>query len=81
MNRAQRRQREKVTQRLREHIATHGIESFLNQMFGPGGWQYDAREQLWIVPDAAYTGPGRRYYCVRANGDWFGAQFDDEQMQ
>lgn len=81
MNRAQRRQREKITRRLRAHIATHGIEWFLDNTFGSGRWQYDAREELWIVPDTAYSGPGRRYYCVRANGDWFGAQLDDGQMQ
>lgn len=81
MNRAQRRQREKITQRLRDHIAAHGIESFLDKLFGPGRWQYDPHEKLWIAPDTAYDGPGRRYYCVRANGDWFHAQLDDGRMQ
>lgn len=81
MNRAQRRQREKIAQRLREGIATHGIESFLDRLFGPGNWQYDAQEQLWIVPDRQHTGPGREYFCVRANGDWFKARLDGERMQ
>lgn len=77
MNRAQRRQREKVTQRLRAHIATHGIEWFLDRLFGPGSWRYDAEEHLWIVPDRQHAGPGRSYYCVRADGDWFKAQLDE----
>lgn len=81
MNRAQRRQHEKIAQRLRESIATHGIEAFLDKTFGPGCWQYDAREHLWIVPDRQYTGPGRSYYCVRANGDWFKARLDGERVQ
>ena len=53
----------------------------LDKMFGPGSWRYDAREQLWIVPDAKDTGPGRAYYCVRANGDWFKARLDAEHTQ
>ena len=72
MNRAQRRQRDNLTRQLR---------AMLDKMFGPGSWRYDAREQLWIVPDAKDTGPGRTYYCVRANGDWFKARLDAEHTQ
>lgn len=81
MNRAQRRQRDNLTRQLRAHIAEHGIETMLDKMFGPGSWRYDAREKLWIVPDAKDTGPGRTYYCVRANGDWFKARLDAEHTQ
>ena len=81
MNRAQRRQRDNLTRQLRAHIAEHGIEAMLDKMFGPGSWRYDAREQLWIVPDAKDTGPGRAYYCVRANGDWFKARLVAEHTQ
>ena len=48
MNRTQRRQRERITQKLRAHIAKHGIEPFLDQLFGPGTWSYDAQEHLWV---------------------------------
>jgi len=81
MNRAQRRQREKVTQQLRARIATHGIEWFLDSLFGPGSWRYDADEQLWVVPDRDYAGPGREYFCVRANGEWFKARLGEEHTQ
>lgn len=81
MNRTQRRQRERITQKLRAHIAKHGIEPFLDQLFGPGTWSYDAEEHLWIVPDTKDTGPGRSYYCVRENGDWFKARLGREDTQ
>ena len=81
MTRSQRRQRDRMTQRLRAQIAAHGIESMLDRMFGPGSWRYDIREQLWIVPDSQHTGPGRSYYCVRANGDWFKARLDAGHTQ
>lgn len=81
MNRAQRRQRERMTQQLRANIAKHGIEPMLDKMFGPGTWRYDADEKLWIVPDTKDAGPGRAYYCVRANGDWFKARLGGEHTQ
>lgn len=81
MNRNERRQRQRLTRRLRTAIAHDGIEPMLDQMFGPGSWRYDAREGLWIVPDRAYSGPGRAYYCVRANGDWFKAHIGVERAQ
>lgn len=70
-----------MTQQLRANIAKHGIEPMLDKIFGPGSWRYDAHEHLWIVPDTKYTGPGRSYYCVRANGDWFKARLDGEHTQ
>lgn len=81
MNRQQRRERERMTQQLRAHIARHGIEPVLDKMFGTGSWRYDADEELWIVPDTQHVGPGRSYYCVRANGDWFKARLDGEHTQ
>lgn len=81
MNRRQRREREHMTRQLRAHIARHGIEHVLDKMFGPGSWRYDADEELWIVPDTQHVGPGRYYYCVRANGDWFKARLDGEHTQ
>lgn len=81
MNRQQRRERERMARQLRAHITRHGIEPVLDRMFGPGSWRYDADEELWIVPDTQHTGPGRSYYCVRANGDWFKARLDGEHTQ
>ncbi|MHA6863537.1 hypothetical protein [Ralstonia pseudosolanacearum] len=81
MDRTERRQRERMTQQLRAAIAQHGVEPMLDKLFGPGSWRYDAREGLWIVPDTQYVGPGRAYYCVRANGDWFKAQVGEEITQ
>ncbi len=81
MNRTQRRQREQMTRQLRAHIAKHGIEPMLDQMFGPGSWRYDANEHLWIVPDTQDAGPGRAYFCIRANGDWFKARLGVEHTQ
>jgi hypothetical protein len=81
LNRHQRRQREQVLRTLKVRIAKHGIEPMLDKIFGPGTWRYDAQEQLWIVPDSKDPGPGRAYYCVRANGDWFKARLDREHTQ
>lgn len=81
INRSQRRQHKRMTQQLRACIAKHGIEPMLDKLFGPGSWRYDADEQLWIVPDTKDSGPGRVYYCVRANGDWFKARLDGAHTQ
>lgn len=81
MNRQKRRERERMTRQLRAHIARHGIEPVLDKMFGPGSWRYDADEELWIVLDTHHVGPGRSYFCVRANGDWFKARLDGEHTQ
>lgn len=81
MNRAQRRQHQQMTRRLRVYVSKHGIEPMLDKMFGPGSWRYDADEHLWIAPDTKDTGPGRSYYCVRANGDWFKARLDGAHTQ
>lgn len=81
MNREQRRQRARVTRLLRADIAKNGIENVLNQLFGVGSWEYDAEENLWIVPDKKYTGAGREYYCVRADGTWFKARMGAEHAQ
>lgn len=81
INRSQSRQRKRMTLQLRASIAKHGIEPMLDKLFGPGSWRYDADEQLWIVPDTKYSGPGRTYYCVRANGDWFKARLDGVHTQ
>lgn len=72
----QQKQRAIITRALKRDIAKHGIESFLDRLFGPGQWQYDAREHLWIAPDRNYSGPGRQYFCIKANGDWFKAHLD-----
>jgi hypothetical protein len=40
-----------------------------------------ARAEHRIVPDTQHVGPGRSYYCVRANGDWFKARLDGEYTQ
>lgn len=53
----------------------------MNSLFGEGGWAYDKAEHLWIAPDRKYLGPGRKYYCVRENGDWFKAYFPEGDYQ
>lgn len=81
MSREQRRQRERVTRLLQADIAKNGIGDFLNKVFGAGTWEYDAVEKLWIVPDQKYVGPGRKYFCVRSDGSWFGACMGQEHAQ
>jgi hypothetical protein len=79
--RGHRNLRKRLTRQLRAQIAQHGIEPVLDRMFGPGSWRYDERERLWIVPDTQDKGPGRAYYCVNADGDWFKARLDGEHTQ
>lgn len=79
--RAHRNLRRRLTRQLRAQIAKHGIGPVLDRMFGPGSWRYDERERLWIVPDIHDSGPGRAYYCVNADGDWFKARLDAEHTQ
>jgi hypothetical protein len=81
MNREQRRQRERVTRLLQADIAKNGMGNFLNKAFGVGSWEYDAVENLWIVPDKKYVGPGRQYFCVRSDGSWFGASMGQGHTQ
>lgn len=77
----QQKQRAIITRALKRDIAKNGIEPFLDRLFGPGQWQYDAREHLWIAPDRNYHGPGHQYFCIKANGDWFKAHLDDGVTQ
>lgn len=81
INRAQQRERDRVTAALKQRTAKHGIGPMLDRIFGANSWQYDDREKLWIVPDKRYQGPGREYYCVRATGDWFKARLGQEHTQ
>lgn len=81
MNREQRRQRERAIRLLQADIAKNGMGNFLNKVFGAGTWEYDAAENLWIVPDKNYVGPGRKYFCVRSDGSWFGASMGPEHTQ
>ena len=81
MNREQRRQRERVTRLLRADIEKNGIGNFLSRLFGVDSWEYDAKEHLWIVPDNKFSGPGREYYCVRADGSFFKAHMNAEHIQ
>lgn len=81
MNRALRRERDRIKRALDRDIARHGIGSLLTRIFGDGQWTYDAREQLWIVPDHKRSGAGREYYCVRADGTWFKAVLEEGHTQ
>jgi hypothetical protein len=81
LNRTQRRLRAQMLCLLRKDITKNGIESMLDRIFGKNTWQYDAREHLWIVPDTKYKGPGREYYCMRENGDWFKARLGQDFAQ
>ncbi|MDE2259877.1 MAG: hypothetical protein KGK17_06095 [Betaproteobacteria bacterium] len=81
MNRAQRRALAPMKRGIELRLANGGMPDFLDTLFGPGTWSYDAREHLWIVPDKKYKGPGHAYYCVRANGDWFKARVPEGHTQ
>jgi len=81
LSRTQRRARERMVRRLQRDIAVNGIESFLSRLFGAAEWRYDARENLWIVPNRRYAGPGRQFYCFRGDGSWFMAQLGTEHTQ
>lgn len=71
----------RIKRESRHCLANGGMPRFLDQVFSPGTWSYDQREQLWIAPDPAYRGPGREYYCINAQGDWFKARFPEREAQ
>ncbi|MBU6995859.1 hypothetical protein [Ferrovum myxofaciens] len=62
-------------------FAKGGMPKFLDQVFGRGAWRYDEREQLWIVPDTRYRGPGCEFYCINIEGDWFKARILSQEAQ
>ncbi len=48
------------------------IERFLEGCFGPDhGAFHDAGEDLWIVPDRSYQGPGFAFMAIRSDRSWF----------
>ena len=48
-------------------------EHLIEQLYGPDhGAFYDAREDLWIVPDPKHEGPGFGFIAIRSDRSWFG---------
>lgn len=43
------------------------MERFLNVLFGPGSWTYDATADVWLVPDSNHPG---RYLQIKRGGTW-----------
>ena len=77
----QQAQRRAMTAKLQRAIATHGIEPLLDRLFGAGNYYFDPIEQLWITPDRQHRGPGRGFWCCRADGSWFKACLPEEDVQ
>jgi len=77
----QQAQRRAMTAHLQRAIATHGIEPLLDRLFGAGNYYFDPIEQLWITPDRQHRGPGRGFWCFRADGSWFKACLPEEDVQ
>lgn len=77
----QQAQRRAMTAKLQRAIATHGIEPLLDRLFGAGNYYFDPIEQLWITPDRQHRGPGRGFWCFRADGSWFKACLPEEDVQ
>ena len=58
--------------RIEEGLRAIPMERFLEGCFGPDhGAFYDAGEDLWIVPDRSYQGPGIAFTAVRSDRSWF----------
>ena len=77
----QQAQRRAMTAKLQRAIATHGIEPLLDRLFGAGNYYFDPIERLWITPDRQHRGPGRGFWCFRADGSWFKACLPEEDVQ
>ncbi len=57
---------------LRAKLQTdEGMAEFLDKLFGPNNWTYDAAEDVWVTPYPEHTGPGRRYIVIGRGGNWF----------
>ena len=39
-------------------------EEYMNKQFGRGAWAYDPADDLFIVPDPDYEGPGRGFLLI-----------------
>ncbi len=79
--RRQRKEAACMKRQLQKVLATGGMPAFLDRFVGRGNWRHDDRENLWIVPDRKYRGPGHQYYCIDIKGDWFMARLPDEVVQ
>lgn len=68
------RNQQRILGKLRKRLSTdEGMAKFLDALFGAGSWRYDAAEDVWVIPDKDYTGPGRGFVVVKRGGDWFRA--------
>lgn len=48
------------------------MEQFIERLYGPDhGAFYDAREDLWIVPNRSHPGPGFAFTAIRSDRSWF----------
>jgi hypothetical protein len=58
--------------RLEQGLREIPIERFLEGCFGKNhGAFYDAREDLWIVPNRSHPGPGFAFTAIRSDRSWF----------
>ena len=58
------------------------METFLKATFGPDhGAFYDARDDLWIVPDPKHRGPGFGFIAFRSDRSWFKGCIPEEVLQ
>lgn len=47
------------------------ILGLMDKVFGPGNWQFDEAENLYIARDPNYSGPGFGFVAVRPDGSYF----------
>lgn len=50
---------------------TKDIPRFMDKLFGPGNWQFDEAEKLYIARDPKYSGRGFGFVAVRQDGTYF----------
>jgi hypothetical protein len=60
---------------------TKDIPRFMDKLFGPGNWQFDAAENLYIARDPNYSGPGFGFVAVRPDGSYFTGVRRDDVLQ
>jgi hypothetical protein len=46
-------------------VCTQNIESYMDMVFGPDAWVYDAAHDAFIAVDKDYRGRGVRFIAVR----------------
>lgn len=70
-----------IARRIKAALQTdEAMAKFLDKLFGPNGWTYDAAEDVWVTPDTKYVGPGRGFVIIQRGGDWFRAVLPNSEM-